>query len=340
MSQASKTNRATVTVLVPTLGGAARLAESLPAILRAVAKRSVKGDEILVIDDSGKDTAAGAVSEILSGLKDSARTSSVRVVSTEGNLGFGPAVLHGAQEAGGELLFLVQDDVIVDEGVMAPLVEALTAGNDVFAAGPRVRAMRADGSVAPAHETSVRLALIDDRIVVCETPADEAGVSADAAGCAAGAGGPHDVDFVPSSALLVRRTDFVEMGGFDKLFAPFDWEDVDLSISARRRGRRVIVVPEATAVHRRMPVGLDDSVTPDVARAVKERNRLLLRWKHLSTRAEASDHLVALWRTVLEAGLAGDRRVLEDVCLAISRLGAVAESRASVSGSAELELRA
>ncbi len=336
MSQASKTTRATVTVLVPTLGGAVRLAESLPAILRAVATRGVKGDEILVIDDSGKDTAAGAVSEILSSLKDSARTSSVRVVSTEGNLGFGPAVMHGAQEAGGELLFLVQDDVIVDEGVMAPLVEALTAGDGVFAAGPRVRAIRADGSDAPVHETSVRLALIDDRIVVCETPADEAGASADAGG----GSGPHDVDFVPSSALLVRRTEFVEMGGFDKLFAPFDWEDVDLSISARRRGRRVIVVPEATAVHRRMPVGLDDSVDRDVARAVKERNRLLLRWKHLSTRAEANDHLVALWRTVLEAGLAGDRRVLEDVCLAISRLGAVAESRASVSGSAELELRA
>ena len=75
------------------------------------------------------------------------------------------------------------------------------------------------------------------------------------------------------------------------------------------------------------PGGLDEAVEPDLARAVRERNRLLLRWKHLSTRAEATEHLVSLWRTVLEAGLAGDRRTLEEVCLADARQGAVTGNR-------------
>ena len=44
-----------------------------------------------------------------------------------------------------------------------------------------------------------------------------------------------------------------------------------------------------------------------------------------------------LWRQVLEAGLAGDRRTLEHVCLAFDRLPELTDSRAKLSG-ATLEL--
>jgi GT2 family glycosyltransferase len=335
MSSHSSRSECSVSLVVPSLGDAGRLGASLPAAIAAVSARGRSTDEVLVVDDSGAEAAAGAVPEILGALEGDARKASVRVVSTDGNQGFGRAVLRGAEEASGDLVFFVQDDVVVDAEVLGPLVDAITRADDVFAVAPRVRAVRADGTEAPTFESSVSVALVDDRIVVRERTAaelEEEDARSD--------GEPRAVDFVPSSAFLVRRDEFVEMGGFDPLFAPFDWEDVDLSLCARRRGRRLLEVPAATAAHRRMLGGLDDSTDADLARAVRERNRLLLRWKHLSTRSDASEHLVSLWRTILEAGLTGDRRTLEDVLLAFGRLNAVAESRARVSGGAVLVLDA
>ncbi|MEM9381574.1 MAG: glycosyltransferase [Planctomycetota bacterium] len=325
MSAASITsNLAAVSVVIPSLGSAARLTESLTAAVRAVERRGVKRDEILVVDDSGSDQAAGTVSEVLAGLDEVSKGRAVRVVSTEGNRGFCEAVAKGCLEASGRYVLVVQDDVVVDEGLIDPLVDVLSRSKGIFAVAPRVRTVQPEGDPARAFESATQLALVDDRIVVRETGESEEALERSDL--------PRTVDLVPSSVFLVRKDEFLGVGGFDGLFSPFDWEDVDLALTVRRQGRTLMEVPKARAVHRRLPGGLDAAVEPDLARAVRERNRLLLRWKHLATRAEATEHLVSLWRTVLEAGLSGDRRTLEEVCLATARLGQVADARAKLSG--------
>ena len=128
-----------------------------------------------------------------------------------------------------------------------------------------------------------------------------------------------------------------DLGGFDRLFGPASLEDVDLSLCARRRGRRLVAVLDAVALHLDLGDGLGDLLDAPVARAVTARNRLLLRWKHLATRTDAADHLVGLWRTALEAGLTGDRETLEGIALAMDRLGEMAESRATLSGAAPMD---
>ncbi|MEM6569962.1 MAG: glycosyltransferase [Planctomycetota bacterium] len=324
-------NLAAVSVVIPSLGNAARLSESLTAAVKAVDRRGVKRDEIIVVDDSGSSEAAGTVSEILAGLDESLKGRAVRVASTEGNRGFCEAVAKGFLEASGRYVLVVQDDVVVDEGVIDPLVDVLSRSKEIFAVAPRVRASQPEEGVASTFESAIQLALVDDRILVRETGETQEELERGDL--------PRSVDVVPSSAFLVRKDEFLGVGGFDGLFSPFDWEDVDLALTVRRQGRTLMEVPKARAVHRRLPGGLDEAVEPDLARAVRERNRLLLRWKHLSTRAEATEHLVSLWRTVLEAGLAGDRRTLEEVCLATARLGAVADSRSKLSGGDGLVLR-
>jgi len=146
-----------------------------------------------------------------------------------------------------------------------------------------------------------------------------------------------DIEVVPSAAMLVRRGEFLDLGGFDRLFGPASLEDVDLSLCARRRGRRLVQVSGAEALHLDLGDGLGEILDEPVARAVMARNRLLLRWKHLATRTDAADHLVGLWRTALEAGLTGDRETLEGIALAMDRLGEMAESRATLSGAAPMD---
>jgi GT2 family glycosyltransferase len=48
---------------------------------------------------------------------------------------------------------------------------------------------------------------------------------------------------------LVPHGLFLELGGFDAIYAPFFWEDVDLGYRGWRRGLRVLHVPEAVCHH-------------------------------------------------------------------------------------------
>ena len=332
-----------VTIVIPTLGSETRLGVSLAAAVREVEARAIAADEILVIDDSGADRATGSVPKVLGG-EEGDRRAKVRVVSTGDNLGFAAAVRKGMQESRNPLVLVLHDDVALGRGALDELTRAFLQpgavaprSEAVFAASPRVT--RAGAAPEAPAETTGTLTLVDDRLTVFEgqpVVEPEAGVAADA---------PRLASFLPSSAFIMIRQEFLDSGGFDSLFAPFSWEDVDFSLSARRRGRLLLEVPKATAVHGLVGAHgggapLDssfESTSKDLASRVIERNRLLLRWKHLTTRADATDHLVSLWRTVLEAGLAGDRETLEHICLAFDKLGDVTESRAKVAGTSPFE---
>lgn len=312
----SEVHNSTVSIVVPTLGEIERLRVSLPSLVHALEARGFEPDEIVVVDDSGADRASTSVPEILGSL-DSSRKRLVHVISTDGRLGFAEAVLKGAQRARGSLLFICQDDVELTEGALKALTGAMR-DDDVFAAGPMiVQSVDRDGD---DQYITPHLRLSDDRLEVLE---------------AVSTGSAPEVErasFVPATALMVRRETFLELGGFDPLFAPFSWDDVDLGISARRRGLGVLRVGDARVIHHTDLPSIWTDVESEVATAVIERNRLLLRWKHLATRADATEHLVSLWRQVLEAGLTGDRETLERVCLAFESLPEVTASRAQMAG--------
>ncbi|MFT5735042.1 MAG: GT2 family glycosyltransferase [Planctomycetota bacterium] len=331
---ASRSISKSVSIIIPTVGSKARLRVSLPTVVREVESRGIAADEILVVDDSGMDRASGSVPEVLGG-EYGDRRAKVRILTTGDNHGFAAAVTKGMKEARNPLVLVLHDDVSLEVGALDELAKAFLQPGTVaptpeavFAASPRIKHAGAGAEVS--HETTGTLTLVDDRLTVFEgKPAiePESGESMD---------GPRLASFLPSSAFMMLRQEYLDSGGFDSLFGPFSWEDVDFSLSARRRGRLLIEVPRAKATHGIGDVPETeesfDSSDPDLARRVIERNRLLLRWKHLTTRADATEHLVSLWRNVLEAGLSGDRETLEHVCLAFEKLGEVTASRAKVAG--------
>lgn len=318
----SDIQNSTVSVVVPTLGHPERLRVSLPPLVRALEARGFEPDEILVVDDSGDERAAAVVPEVLGSL-DAARSGSVRVIASGGAdgaaVGFARAVTKGAERARGSLLMVCQDDVALHEGALKALARAMR-DEDVFAAGPVLRQSVETKPAAEGSRVVPQVRLVDDRVEVREVH------------LAGEAPELERATFVPSTCVMVRRSPFLALGGFDALFAPFGWEDVDLGIAARRRGLRVVRVGDAVATHHGDLPSIWDGLDEDLCDAVVERNRLLLRWKHLATRGEATGHLVSLWRQVLEAGLAGDRRVLERACLAFDRLPEVTASRQKLAG--------
>jgi N-acetylglucosaminyl-diphospho-decaprenol L-rhamnosyltransferase len=60
--------------------------------------------------------------------------------------------------------------------------------------------------------------------------------------------GPQDVDWVAGMFMLFRAGTFRAIGGFNEAYFLY-YEDVDLGRRLRRRGQRVIYVPEAEVIH-------------------------------------------------------------------------------------------
>jgi N-acetylglucosaminyl-diphospho-decaprenol L-rhamnosyltransferase len=60
--------------------------------------------------------------------------------------------------------------------------------------------------------------------------------------------GPSDVDWVSGSCMLVRRAAFDQVGGFDPGYFMY-FEELDFCLRLARAGWRVVLEPQAVAVH-------------------------------------------------------------------------------------------
>lgn len=58
-----------------------------------------------------------------------------------------------------------------------------------------------------------------------------------------------ETDYISGACILVRKSMWDEIGGFDERFAPAYYEDTDLAFEARQRGYKVIYQPLSRVVH-------------------------------------------------------------------------------------------
>ncbi len=70
------------------------------------------------------------------------------------------------------------------------------------------------------------------------------------------------VDYCSGAALLVRRSVWNRLGGFDDRFAPAYYEDTDLCFAIRELGLDVVVRPDSMVIHAEGSSSRDADVPP------------------------------------------------------------------------------
>jgi GT2 family glycosyltransferase len=202
------------------------------------AVRSVpSGVKVIVVDNGSADGSAEA-----------AEGEGAVVIRNRENAGFGPACNQGVAAAGTRtVLFLNPDAALVDGGeCLDRLLGELDADPSVAAVAP---ALTGDGQEEfqlrklPTFGSFAREAFLVNRLWPSnpwfrrERYLDRTRSEA------------FDVEQPAAAALLVRRSAFEEIGGFDSAFVPAWFEDVDLCARLRKSGRRIRFVPSARATH-------------------------------------------------------------------------------------------
>lgn len=95
--------------------------------------------------------------------------------------------------------------------------------------------------------------------------------------------------FAVGGAMCFRKRDFLWLGGFDDIYRPNCWEDIDISYRAQKRGLKVLYEPKSLVYHKA-------AATLNYVRHKEIKNELLFMWKNLTDKQMLSSHLSRLPR--------------------------------------------
>jgi O-antigen biosynthesis protein len=232
--------------------------EWAPRALRACLEHTDPCYELIVVDNGSAD----GTKEYLTG-----SVEGIRLLANDRNHGFGVSNNLGASHACGRYLLFLNSDVLVRRGWLPPLLTRLDRDGTIAAVGPRL--LNLDGSLQLAGALLSR-----------------AGAT-----ISYGAGDdpnrpeytfPRDVDYCSGACLLVRRSAFDDVGGFDPVYGLIYFEDADLCLSLWQIGFRTVYEPASTVTH----VGGRGTSPPLEVLQLAQRNRSLFerRWRALLAR--------------------------------------------------------
>lgn len=206
--------------------------------------------ELIVVDNHSTDSTP----QLLSSLG-----GDVRIITNDENLGFAKACNQGAAIATGEYLVFLNNDTIPLTGWLSALVDEVQTHPDVTVVGSKL--LYQDGTTQHAGVAIDRNNLTPYHIYN-GFAADHPAVNK-----------RRELNAVTAACLLIRRSVFAELGGFDEGFLN-GFEDVDLCLRVREKQGRIVYQPRSVLYHL-------ESQTPgrkehDQANA----NRLHRRWGH------------------------------------------------------------
>jgi GT2 family glycosyltransferase len=212
-----------VSVIMVLYGGWQRVREAL----EAVRGNTDVPSETVLVDNPANDRIRQRVQEEIRG---------ATVVLNDDNVGFGPGANQGADRARGRYLVFLNGDTLVQPGWLEPLMESLAGDHLAGAAVPKF--LNGDGTLQEAGG-----------LVFGDGSTRMYGHGED----------PNEpryrfrryVDYGSAACLAIRRSTFLDSGGFDPVYVPAYCEDVDLQFALRRRGLRTVYEPRSEVVHSR-----------------------------------------------------------------------------------------
>ena len=247
-----------ISIIIPNYNGEDLLRKNLPKVIK-IAESYKKGNiEIIVIDDCSTDNSIKTIQSLtqITGLN---RKINLKIIQNEKNLGFSPTVNKAAKEATGEVLVLLNTDVLPEEFFLEPLIKNFD-DNKVFAVGCMDKSIEDGKTVFRGRG----LGKWEKGFLIHRK----------------GEVSKNNTLWVNGGSGAFRRSIWNKLSGFNELYAPFYWEDIDLSYRALKSGYRVLFEPKSIVIHEHEKGAIKSKYSDFEIKVISYKNQFIFVWEN------------------------------------------------------------
>ncbi len=245
-------------IVVLNYNGRDLLDKFLPSILDAV-KYDGGGHEIIIVDNGSTDGSPEHIQK---------NFPSVRLTALPSNMHM-EGYNRGIKASQNEIVVVLNNDIKIEQDFLQPLLSHFR-DPEVFAVRPTINMVEGDTII----ETRGVLMGAQLKLGFIECIYREAGTEEER-------NSPQPTFCAPGGAAAFDKKRFLELKGFDELFAPFYWEDTDLCYRAWKRGWKIIYEPRSV-LHHYTHTTIRRFYSSNYINLIAQRNRYLLVWKNIT----------------------------------------------------------
>ena len=272
MTNESKENRPAFSVIIPTYNGKDLLEKHLPAVLKMMEPK----DELLIIDDASSDDTEEWFREWKQTLFQKEETSipSIRYIQNITNLRFAATVNKAVYQVTHDYFLLLNNDVAPSKKLLDTVWSFRQQQHEpenIFAIGCK----EIEGDDENVIGGRNLLWFERGMFIHSRHPEMESGETAWASG--------------GSSVFDTKK--WLEIGGFDRRFYPAYWEDIDLSVRAKKEDWKVLFCKEALVHHHHETTNATVFGQRKIA-LMSWKNAYIFAWQHM-TKQQWVQHI--LW---------------------------------------------
>lgn len=293
-----------ISIIIPNYNGAYLLETNIPKVIEAVVGYRKGNIEIIIPDDASTDHSLHVIHELIH--KNKHKYISLRYVENRKNKGFSGNVNSGVKLATGDVLVLLNTDVIPHKGFLEPLLDHFT-DEKVFGVG-----------------------CVDESIEGSDVVLRGRGIGEWKRGFLVHRAGDvtkTNTLWVSGGSSAFKKSIWDKLGGLNELYNPFYWEDIDLSYRAQKAGYTVLLEPKSRVIHEHSKGAIKTSQRPFRIREIAFRNQFFFVWLNITDIILLLTHIFWVPAYIIKTLASGDSAFLFGFLEALSKLPQVLHSR-------------
>lgn len=284
-----------ISIIIPNYNGEKILGENLPKVLDSLEDYS-NDSEIIICDDASIDNSIDIINDFFE--KNRHAKVKLKLITADKNKGFSSNVNSGVRNANGEILILLNTDVLPKKDFIKTLLSHFD-DEKIFAVGCMDESIE-DGEMILRGRGKGSW----QRGFLVHSAADLDG---------------FDTLWVSGGSGAFRKSIWDKLGGLDPNFNPFYWEDIDLSYRARKSGYKTIFEKRSIVRHDHGKGVIKSKFKPDNVKKIVYRNQFIFAWKN-SDFTTLISHIFWLPYHLIRALLSSDLPLIKGFTLALRNL--------------------
>lgn len=220
-----------VSIIIPNWNGLYLLKQSLDPLLKAVDNFKGKA-EVIVVDNGSQDRSVDVMLDYYP---------NIQIKRFSHNTGFGYACNSGVELAKYSHVLFLNNDIYIPDNLIEVLVSFFKDKPDSFSVSPQTNFWRGKELTSEVFSSSINFSFNSDGELIQHWAVNQFNNIAER---------ESPTIYGTGAVLLVNKSKFIKLGGFDSIYGLAYWEDVDLCLRAWRKGWGSYYTSEIIAWHK------------------------------------------------------------------------------------------